>query len=405
MTARSRARHGMQKPGAKPRRSNRLQARDLQRGAQARLKKLRQGSILAVAITALMLLIWDAPSTAGQTSAPPEIAVAETSKPAREVLQDPGASLEEATGTIRDLLAGFYGFLPKLAIAAGIFLLAVVIGKALTAILHLVLRGWEKSEAAAALGRIVVYLLALAAAMSIVAGDARALLGSLGLVGLALSWALQTPIESFTGWLLNSFRSYYRVGDRIEVGDVFGDVYKIDVLTTTVWEAGGPGKAVAGAQSTGAMITFPNWEVLRSNVVNYSRDFPYVWDEVTIAITNESDLAYAMDAFEKVARRVLAENMQEPARQYEHLLKRARLAFDIPDEPKVFLSSADAWMNCTVRYLVGVRERRRWASDLILELNREASLPQHKGRIISAYPRTEVKLYENWAPETNSSTP
>jgi small-conductance mechanosensitive channel len=64
------------------------------------------------------------------------------------------------------------------------------------------------------------------------------------------------------------------VGDRIAVGDVFGDVYRIDVLTTTVWEAGGPGKPVSAAQSTGALITFPNWEVLRSNIINYSRDFP-----------------------------------------------------------------------------------------------------------------------------------
>jgi small-conductance mechanosensitive channel len=69
-----------------------------------------------------------------------------------------------------------------------------------------------------------------------------------------------------------------------------GDVYRIDVLTTTVWEAGGPGKSVTGAQPTGAMITFPYWEVLRSNIVNYSREFPYVWDEVTVAIANESDL-------------------------------------------------------------------------------------------------------------------
>lgn len=55
----------------------------------------------------------------------------------------------------------------------------------------------------------------------------------------AASWALQTPIESFTGWLLNAFRAYYGVGDRVAVGDVFGDVFSIDILTTTVWEAGG----------------------------------------------------------------------------------------------------------------------------------------------------------------------
>ena len=70
----------------------------------------------------------------------------------------------------------------------------------------------------AALMRIGLFLLAIAAGLSVIAGDATALLGSIGLIGLALSWALQTPIESFTGWVLNAFRDYYRPGDRIEVG-------------------------------------------------------------------------------------------------------------------------------------------------------------------------------------------
>jgi small conductance mechanosensitive channel len=386
---------------AKPGRGTHVRRGDVQTGARARLKRLRQGSLLAVAITAMILLVWDAQPISGQspdstTNNAADIVPAESI----EIVPDAGASLQEATSTIRDLIAGFYSFLPKLAIAAVIFLLAVLAAKLLTLVMHQIFSRWEKSEAAAALARIAIYLLALGAALSVVAGDARALVGSIGLVGLALSWALQTPIESFTGWLLNSFRSYYSVGDRIEVGEVFGDVYKIDVLTTTVWEAGGPGKSVAGAQSTGAMITFPNWEVLRSNIVNYSRDFPYVWDEVTIAIANESQLGYAIQVFENVARRILAERMQEPAREYEQLLQRARLAFDIPDEPRVFISLADAWTNCTVRYLVGVRERRRWASKLIIELNREASLPEHSGKIIPAYPRTEVKLRETWHPQT-----
>jgi small-conductance mechanosensitive channel len=314
---------------------------------------------------------------------------------------DAAASLDEATGTLRELWSSVYGYLPKLAIVAGIFLLAVILGKLLTAAVKQLFSRWEKGVAAATLGRIALYLLALAIALSVLAGDAKALLGSVGLVGLALSWALQTPIESFTGWLLNSFRSYYRVGDRIEVGEVFGDVYKIDVLTTTVWEAGGPGKAVAGAQATGAMITFPNWEVLRSNIVNYSREFPYVWDEVTVTVANESDVVYAIKVFEGVARRLLAERMRGPTQEYQDLLHRARLAFDIPDEPKVFITAADAWINCTVRYLVGVRERRRWSTELLLALTREASAPQHRGKIVPAYPRTEVRLREDWEPQEN----
>jgi hypothetical protein len=108
--------------------------------------------------------------------------------------------------------------------------------------------------------RAPVWLLGTGIAVSVLAGDIRAMLGSVGLVGLALSWALQTPIESFTGWLLNSFQGYYRVGDRVQVGDVFGDVYAIDFLSTTLWELGSaerPG-AVHADQPTGRLITFPN---------------------------------------------------------------------------------------------------------------------------------------------------
>jgi hypothetical protein len=183
--------------------------------------------------------------------------------------------------------------------------------------LHKILSGWERSEAVAALMRIGLFLLAFAAGLSVIAGDATALLGSVGLIGLALSWALQTPIESFTGWVLNAFRGYYRPGDRIEVGDVFGDVYRIDVLTPTVWEAGGPGKTV---------------------------------------------------------------------------LERQRLAYDVDDQPQVYLALTDAFTNCTVRYLVPVQQRRRWSTELILAISRELERPEHRGRIVPGYPRTQVDL-------------
>ncbi len=376
-----------------------MDMRRYQTSARSKLRRFRQGSMVAVAITALLLLLGGGPpDSSGQQEG------AETPEPAAEIItpgetipQDAGASIEEATGTIRELILTFWGILPKIVIGVILIVLAGLIANGIRAALHRFRHRWEKSEAIAALVRIGCYLLAIAVALSILAGDARALLGSIGLVGLALSWALQTPIESFTGWLLNSFRSYYRVGDRIEVGEVFGDVYRIDVLTTTVWEAGGPGKSVTGAQSTGAMITFPNWEVLRSNIVNYSRDFPFVWDEVTFAITNESDLAYTIGVLERTAASVIGPQMADAAAQYRNLLERARLAFDVDPEPKVFLSLSDAWTNCTVRYLVSARARRRSSTALILGLSQELARPEHRGRIVSAYPRTEVLLREKFS--------
>jgi len=313
------------------------------------------------------------------------------------VPRDPGVAVEEATTTIRDLLLSFYGYLPRLLLALLLIGFAALVNRIVAAILRRVLGEWERATAIAAVTRLALFLAAAVAAISILAGDARAVVGSVGLLGLAASWALQTPIESFTGWLLNSFRSYYRVGDRIAVGDVFGDVYRIDVLTTTVWEAGGRGKAVAAAQSTGALVTFPNWEILRSNIVNYSRDFPYVWDEITIGVANESDLAYCVDVIEATARRAIGDKMEDAVQEYARLLRSQRLLFEVDEVPRVYLSAAESWTDCTLRYLVPVRTRRGWASTLTLEIGRELARPEHAKRIIPAYPRREYLVRQGWS--------
>jgi small-conductance mechanosensitive channel len=62
---------------------------------------------------------------------------------------------------------------------------------------------------------------------------------------------------------------------------------RIDFLTTTVWEYGGlehPPVAIKAEQPTGRLITFPDNAVLTGTVINYTRDFPFVWDELAVAI-------------------------------------------------------------------------------------------------------------------------
>ncbi len=348
---------------------------------------------MAVVFAAFLILLIAPPS------APPLPAAAAT------IVQDsltpdtsqaaPSQSVKEAAGTVRQLWRGFIRLLPKIAIALCVLVLAWLAMVAVRGLVRVALRSYARAEAIRALLSVSVWILAIGIAMSILAGDVRTLIGSLGLIGLALSWALQAPIESFTGWFLNSFRNYYRIGDRIAVGEVFGDVYRIDVLTTTVWEVGGPGKAVQAAQPTGALVTFPNSEVLRANIVNFTRDFPYVWDEVALGIANESDLPYAVEVARRVAAQVVGPAMTEPASRYREMLQRVGLPWDVALEPQVYLSLAEAWTVLTVRYLVAARERRMWSSRLIEMMSTEWGKPDHAGRIIAGYPRTNVELLKS----------
>jgi small-conductance mechanosensitive channel len=139
-------------------------------------------------------------------------------------------------------------------------------------------------------------------------------------------------------------------------------------------------------------VTFPNSEVLRANVINYTRDFPYVWDEVEIGVTNESDLDYSRRVLLEVAAKVVGESMKQPIAAYRGMLERASLDFEIAEEPQVFFAPAQSWTTVTVRYLVHARRRRATASELILALSRELSGEEHHGRIALSYPTVRVSL-------------
>jgi small-conductance mechanosensitive channel len=387
-------------------------------GARTRLRGFRQATILAVAITAFILMLLapdeemgaqqpvpaDTP-TADVREVPDTVAIIEriavedlqqAEAAEEEVRPDTEAvvAAEEALGALRELWIGFLINLPRFLVAVVVLLLAWGITRMVRPLLRRALSGWGRSNAAVALFGVVMWLLGIGIAVSVLVGDIRALVGSLGLVGLALSWALQTPIESFTGWLLNSFQGYYRVGDRVAVGEVFGDVFRIDVLTTTVWEIGGPerGTFVDAEQPTGRLITFPNYEVLRGSIVNLTRDFPYVWDELTVPVGNRSDLQYAMEVILGVALRTIGEPMAGPARDYEQILRAARLEMAIASEPEVFVSLDDSWTNLTIRYLIGARERRRWKSLLAKAVMEELNRPEHSDRILSVFPRRQIQF-------------
>jgi small-conductance mechanosensitive channel len=305
-------------------------------------------------------------------------------------------SAEEAVATVKSLIYGFYSTLPRVIVAIIVLFTAWLFSLVTRPLLRRLVRTWESLNAFSAVVGLVIWFLALGIAVSVLAGDIRGLVGSLGLIGLALSWALQAPIESFTGWLLNSFKGYYRVGDRIAVGDVFGDVYRIDFLTTTVWEIGDPFKEgfVHAEQPTGRLVTFPNNAVLTGTVVNLTRDFPFVWDELMVQVSNESDLAYTVATFEQVARDLFGSAMADSSLKYARILEAEGLEVSVANEPKAFVALSDSWTEVTLRYLVNVRERRKWKSDLAFNILEKINKEDHGGRILAVYPRRQVQFVD-----------
>jgi small-conductance mechanosensitive channel len=108
----------------------------------------------------------------------------------------------------------------------------------------------------------------------------------LGLLSAGLAVALQGPITNLAGWTFIFWRKPFEVGDRIEIGNNSGDVIDIRVFQFTIIEIG---NWVDADQTTGRLIHIPNSKVFNEPIANFTTGFNYIWNEVPVLITFESN--------------------------------------------------------------------------------------------------------------------
>jgi small-conductance mechanosensitive channel len=204
-------------------------------------------------------------------------------------------------------------------------------------------------------GLIVVFGFALFA-------DFLASLGTVLAVMLAgIAIALQDILRSVVGWIyLSSRRSAVEVGTRVEVAGVLGDVIDIGVLKTTVAEVG---KEVFGHQSSGRLVTIPNYRMIADAVVVSGRDNPFVWHEVQVAVTFESDWRRAEAVLRAVGDEMHAEIAPELETSFARMGRRYAFKYGTLT-PIVYTTFDERGVMLTLRFLTPVR-RRRGAEDRV----------------------------------------
>jgi small-conductance mechanosensitive channel len=189
---------------------------------------------------------------------------------------------------------------------------------------------------------------------------------SLGLASLILGLALQEPISSFFAWIYILLRQPYRVGDRIRIADVTGDVINVGYFDTAVWEVGG--SFITGEHPSGRLVKFPNSTVFKSPVFNYSWPlFPYIWNEIKFHIAYDSDLDFVAQTMQEVVAEEIGDVMLERVSQYRALLAQTPVdELSVRERPTVvFRVSDNTWLEAIVRYLVRPREASRVKTRLV----------------------------------------
>jgi small-conductance mechanosensitive channel len=180
------------------------------------------------------------------------------------------------------------------------------------------------------------------------------LAAGLGVAGAGVAFALQEVIVSIAGWVAIMLGGYYKIGDRVQLGGIKGDVIDIGVIRTTIMETG---QWVDGDLYNGRIVRVANSFVFKEPVFNYSGDFPFLWDELTIPVTYGGDAHLAKTILLEVANEVTGEFVQSAKVHWAKMVQTYRIeAAQV--EPMVTLELNDNWMQFTLRYPVSFKTRR-----------------------------------------------
>lgn len=176
----------------------------------------------------------------------------------------------------------------------------------------------------------------------------------LGLASAGLAIALHDTIANLAGWIFLISRKPFKTGDRIEVEGIIGDVIDIRVLQFSMVECG---NWVDADQSTGRIIHVPNSKALTVPIANYEIGFKYIWNEVSVLITFESDWKKAKEILERVAEENVL-HLSEGAQAQLRKAARKYMIFYGKLTPIVYTAVRDSGVMLTLRYMVSPRQRR-----------------------------------------------
>jgi small-conductance mechanosensitive channel len=208
----------------------------------------------------------------------------------------------------------------------------------------------------------------------------------LGLVSAGIAIALKDLIVSLAGWIFLVWRRPFSVGDRIQIGKYIGDVIDLRIFKFTLLEIG---NWVDADQSTGRIMHLPNLMVLTETIANYSKGFQYVWNEIPVLVTFESNWQKAKEILKNIGSRH-AEHLSTSAEKKLKEASKKYMIFYTTLTPTVYTTVKDCGVLLTIRYLIGPRSRRS-SEQLIWEdiLNEFAACPD----IDFAYPTQ--RFYNN----------
>lgn len=212
----------------------------------------------------------------------------------------------------------------------------------------------------------------------------------LGLLSAGIAIALRDVVVSAAAGLYLVVVKPFSIGDRIEINGKLGDVIDIQPLQFSIMELGNWTKS---GLTTGRVMHFPNHYVLQHPIANHNEGFNFVWHEMPVMVTFESDWQKAYEVLDQILEEKIGRHNEEANRQIRRASTQFKLIFPHLDS-KVWVTVDDSGVTLTLRFLVEPSKRRIVESQIWQEILK--AFAEH-GDIDFAYPsqRTFLNFIES----------
>lgn len=176
----------------------------------------------------------------------------------------------------------------------------------------------------------------------------------LGLLSAGIAIALKELFANIAAWIFIIIKKPFEIGHRIEIGAQKGDVIDIRVFQFTLMEVS---SADEGEQSTGRIIDVPNHFVFTYPVINFTKGFEYIWNEIKVLVTFETDW--------ELTKKLLTEIVNKDADHLEKKMKEELISTTKKYvirynklTPIVYTDVKESGVEFTMRYLCSPKQKR-----------------------------------------------
>ena len=175
----------------------------------------------------------------------------------------------------------------------------------------------------------------------------------LGLVTAGITIVLQDFILAFFGWFVLMGKNGIRVGDRVEINGVGGEVTEVGLINTTLLETG---NMADKGLPTGRRISFINSFAIRGQYFNFSTAGQWMWDEITLNLPATADPRAMAERIQQAALEETQDGARKAVEEWKHGTHSDYLS-RFSSTPVVNLLPSASGFNIQVRYVTRASAR------------------------------------------------